>query len=217
MNSGIHELRKTAFLALAIVGLLAGCARDRQRDMGAVGSASQTLTGSAVATGDSSFAREACQTGTAEMEVGKLAAQNTKNKEVRKFARTLLEDHARAEKELGQLFSRKGIPPEKELAGNYQSSLERLASLKGAQFDAAFKEQVIADHEKSIGLFEKQSEQGTDPELRAFAGKRLPQLRSHLEMARTLPISSDTDGPPPELNPNTVIQNPALRTTTIPR
>jgi putative membrane protein len=217
MNSGIHKLTKLAFLAVPVVGLLAGCAGDRQRDVGAVGSASQTLTGSAVGTDDSSFAREACQTGTAEMEIAKLAAQNTKNREVRQFARTLSADHAKAEKELGQLFSRKGIPPEKELAGNYQSSLERLAGLKGAEFDAAFKEQVMADHEKAIDLFEKQAEQGADPELRAFAGKRLPQLRTHLQIARTLPISSDTQGPPAAINPNTVIQNPALRTTTVPR
>jgi putative membrane protein len=217
MKSMIPELTKHGLLALSLVALLAGCARD-QSATGATGGASQTLSGSStVAVDDSNFARQACQTGTAEMEIGKLAAQNTRNKEVRKFARTLSEDHARAEKELGKLFSRKGIPPERELAGAYQSSLERLAVLKGGAFDEAFKEQVIADHQQAIDLFEKQAEQGTDVELRAFAEKRLPQLRTHLEMARHLPISSDTEGPPPEINVNTVIQNPSVRTPTIPR
>jgi putative membrane protein len=217
MKSMIQNLTKSGFLALSIVGLFAGCARDQQSAMGGVGSGSQTLTGSAVPPDDSNFAREACQTGTAEMEIGKLAAQNTRNKEVRKFARTLSEDHAKAEKELSQLFSRKGLPPEKELAGNYQSSLERLAGLKGGQFDAAFKEQVVADHEQAIDLFAKQAEQGTDAELKAFAEKRLPQLRTHLEMARTLPISSDTEGPPPQPNPNTILQHPIIRMPAGPR
>jgi len=217
MKSTIQTVTKSGLLALSIVAAVAGCARDQHSGMGTTGSGSQTLAGAAVAAEDSNFAREACQTGTAEMEIGKLAAQNTRTREIRKFARMLSADHAKAEKELGELFSRKGIPPERELAGNYQKSLEQLAGLKGGQFDEAFKEQVIADHEKAIDLFARQAQQGTDSDLRAFAEKRLPQLRSHLEMARQLPISSDSEGPPPEVNPNTIIQNPAIRSTTIPR
>jgi putative membrane protein len=136
---------------------------------------------------------------------------------VRSFARKLAQDHARAEKELSQLFSRKGIPPEPELAGNLQNSLDRLAGLKGGQFDQAFKQQVIEDHQKAIALFEKQAEQGTDPELKAFAQKHLPHLREHIDIARGLPVSSDTEGPPPENSVNTILQNPATRGINGPR
>lgn len=114
-----------------------------------------------------------------------------------------------------RLFSRKGIPPERELADNLQNSLERLAQLKGGQFDQAFKQQVIEDHEKAIALFQKQAKQGTDMELKAFAEKHLPHLREHLETARALPISSDTKGPPAD-SVNSILQNPASRIN-IPR
>jgi hypothetical protein len=99
--------------------------------------------------------------------------------------------------------------------GNLQNSLDRLAGLKGGQFDAAFKQQVIADHEKVIVLFEEQAKHGTDPDLKAFAQKYLPHLREHVEMARALPISSDNEGPP-EDSVNTILQNPAGRLN-IPR
>jgi putative membrane protein len=151
------------------------------------------------------------------MEIARLAERNTRNKAVRSFARKLADDHARAEKELAQLFSRKGIPPEKEFARDLQNSVERLAGLKGGQFDQAFRQQVIEDHEKAVALFEEQARHGMDPEIKAFAQKHLPDLREHLERARGLPVSSDTEGPPPENSVNTILQNPATRGINVPR
>lgn len=199
-------------IALLLGALITGCATNEQEGMGTSGNLSQAVSGGAVGAEDSSFAREACQTGTAEMEIGRLATLNTRNKELRKFARSLSEDHARAEEELATLFSRKAIAPEAELASDFQSSLQRLAGLKGGEFDAAFKQQVISDHERAIELFSKQAEEGSDADLKAFAQKRLPQLRAHLETARGLPVSSDTEGPKPELGVNSVLQIPAART-----
>lgn len=193
--------------------ILAGCATDR----GGLDTDAEVATGSgsqSVGTTDSDFARQACQTGAAEVEIGKLAARNTRNAEVRALAKRLSEDHARAEKELARLFARKGIPPERELAQHRQSSLDRLAGLKGREFDTAFKEQVIADHESSIELFEKQAAQGADPDLKAFAQKHLPHLREHLAQAQRLEIGPDTGAQPTAAD---VLGNPATRSITIPR
>jgi len=208
-----HEpILKHLIIALCLAGLLAGCATDRHDGMGATADGSQAVSGSAtVASGDSSFARQACQASAAEIEIGKMAALNTRNKAIRKFAQVLSDDHASAEKELSTLFARKQMPPEAEFAEGFQHSVQRLAELKGGAFDAAFKQQVIEDHEKAISLFERQAEQGTDPDLKAFAERRLPQLQEHLAMARLLPISSDLDGPTPQPDVNAVLQNPAFR------
>jgi putative membrane protein len=208
---------KHLFAPLLLAALFAGCATDPHDGMGAAASGPQSVSGSAtVASEDSSFARQACHTGAAEVEIGKMAAVNTRNKAIRKFARALSDDHARAEKELSALFARKQMPPEPKLAENFQHPLQQLAEMKGGAFDAAFKQQVIEDHEKAITLFEKQAEQGTDPDLKAFAERRLPQLREHLATARLLPISADLDGPTAEPNINAILQNPGFRTS-IPR
>jgi putative membrane protein len=198
-----------ALIALFLAAFVAGCAHDQSS--GGLGTGSESVSGAAVSPGDSSFAREACETGTVETEIGKLAAGNTRNKEVRRFAQKLAEDHAQAEKELARLFSRKGIPPVTELPRPLQDSVAQLAGLKGGQFDEAFKQQVITDHENAIALFEKQAAEGADPELKAFAQRRMPQLRDHLEVARRLPVSSDTEGPP-DNDVNTILLNPATRT-----
>jgi putative membrane protein len=206
-----HPTFRHFVIASSMAGLLAGCAANQHEGMGTSASGSQTVGGAMVASEDSSFAREACQASAAEIEIGRMAEANTRNKAIRTFAQVLSDDHARAEKELSALFARKQMPPEQTLAEDFQHSLQRLAELKGGAFDAAFKNQVIEDHEKAIALFEKQVGQGTDPDLRAFAEKRLPQLQEHLAMAHLLPISSDLDGPTPKPDVNAVLQNPAFR------
>jgi putative membrane protein len=218
MRSHHGPTLKHLAIAVSVAGLLlAGCAADRHDGMGASSSGSQSVSGSStVASEDSSFARQACHAGAAEIEIGRMAAVNTRNKAIRKIARTLSDDHARAEKELSALFTRKQMPPEPELTEDFRHSLQRLAEMKGGAFDAAFKRQVIEDHERAIAMFEKQAEQGTDPDLKAFAENRLPHLREHLATARLLPISADLDGPTAEPNINAVLQNPGFRTS-IPR
>jgi putative membrane protein len=145
------------------------------------------------------------------MEIGKLAAPNTKNEAVRRLAHRLVEDHAQAEKELSRIFARKSLRAEPKLAEHLENSITRLAALKGGEFDRAFKQQVIENHEKAIALFEKQAYQGEDPDLKAFAQKQLPHWREHLETARGLPISSDLEGPPADASLNQALQHPAHR------
>jgi putative membrane protein len=42
----------------------------------------------------------------------------------------------------------------------------------------------VRDHEKVIAAFDKQAKSGKDAELKAYASKTLPTLRSHLQMAK---------------------------------
>jgi putative membrane protein len=43
---------------------------------------------------------------------------------------------------------------------------------------------MVADHEKSVALFQAQANGGTDAETKAFAAKTLPKLQMHLEMIK---------------------------------
>jgi putative membrane protein len=197
--------------AVTLAALLIGCASNRQAGLGGYAQAVQTGRSSGNSNADSDFAHTACQASAAEIELGKLAALNTKNKAIRAFAQRISDDHAKVEKELDQLFSQKQIASVTELADELQVPLDRLARLKGGEFDAAFKKQVIENHERAISAYEQQASHGTDPDLKAFAQKYLPELRDHLSVAQSLPISSDKDGPAPEMNFSRGLSTPALR------
>jgi putative membrane protein len=202
-------------ISLVLLGALvidSGCAARRHSPMGAAGSGSQTLSGTETGTvgpQEAGFARQACQSGAAEGEIGKLALNNTKNKAVRKFAQNLVEERTQAEKELAEIFARKRMRPEATLAPNLKSTLDHLARLRGSAFDQAFKEQVIKYHESAIRGFQDQADKGSDPDLRSFASRQLPQLRINLAQAQRLPVSSAEAGKNPE--PEAGALNNAIR------
>lgn len=196
---------------LCVAGI--GCASSQSTHMGRA-AGSETGAASSVASSDSNFARNACESSAAEIEMSQLAAANTKTKEVRSFARKLASDHERAEKQLSALFTRKQIAGEHELDLNYQTSLDELARLKGGAFDQAFKDEVIRAHENAIAAFQKEASEGSDPDLRAFAQKRLPELQRHLQVARNLPVSSDTEGPAATLDLGHALSDPGVRGVT---
>jgi predicted outer membrane protein len=95
---------KKTIAAFSLSVLIAGCAADG--NSGASGTSSETISGSASGTPpeETNFARQACHTGVAEAEMGKLAARNTRNPEVRSLAKRLVKDHTEAEKEFGGHF-----------------------------------------------------------------------------------------------------------------
>jgi putative membrane protein len=217
-GGGVMEFSKRAAVSglvlssILCVGAI-GCASSQSTHMGRA-AGSETGAASSVTSSDSNFARNACESSAAEIQMSQLAAANTKTKEVRSFARKLASDHQRAEKELSGLFTRKQIPAENELNMNYQTSLDELARLKGGNFDQAFKDDVIRAHENAIAALQKEASEGSDPDLRAFAQKRLPELQRHLQIARTLPVSSDTEGPKATPDVGHALSDPGARGVT---
>lgn len=63
---------------------------------------------------------------------------------------------------------------------------ENLESLSGTEFDRAYAAKMVKAHEMAIHKFEMASAQLQDPELKKYADKTLPVLRSHLRMAEDL-------------------------------
>ena len=179
-------MQKT-LLAISLAALVAGCAKDER---GAPDAGSQNVVGGAsgtLAAQDSTFIQEASQGGMAEVREGELAIKNAQSDAVKQYGQMLVTDHTKANQELKQIATSKGASMPTDL-GKHQAHFDRLAALKGQEFDQAFKEQAIKDHEEAIRLFEKQTQQGANAELKAFAQKHLPHLRHHLTMAQQLQV-----------------------------
>jgi putative membrane protein len=65
--------------------------------------------------------------------------------------------------------------------------LQELSSKSGAEFDRAFIDMMVEDHQKAISLFERaNTEKFTDAGLRGFVSSQLPGLRNHLNRAQQL-------------------------------
>jgi putative membrane protein len=76
----------------------------------------------------------------------------------------------------------------KTIKGNtdHQKMLDKMSRLSGADFDREYMKHQVSDHDKAVALFEKQSRSGKDAELKAFAGRTLPTLKAHQQIAREI-------------------------------
>lgn len=128
------------------------------------------------------FVAKASEAGMAEVEKGKLAAQKASAPEVRAYGQRMVTDHTRSGAELDQIASRKGLAPAKTLGPKHSKALEELRAKSGAQFDAAFEQQMVADHNEAVTLFTSAEKLG-DEELAGFASRTLPTLRDHQQQA----------------------------------
>ena len=63
---------------------------------------------------------------------------------------------------------------------------ERMATLKGTEFDVAFLSMMVSDHQSAVNLLETARETVDDPDLRIILRKLLPISRQDLWIAQTL-------------------------------
>jgi putative membrane protein len=154
----------------------------------AVNSVANTVSNAASAlTTDSpdDFMKTAAHGGMAEVEMGKLAAQNAADPEVKKFGQQMVADHGKANTELKTLAGKKNVSLPADL-GSHQSDLDELKGLSGADFDKAYVKAMVDDHETDVKEFESQANNSSDPDVKAFAAKTLPVLKRHLEAIQTI-------------------------------
>ncbi len=132
---------------------------------------------------DKTFATKAASGGQAEVELGRLAAQNAESPKVKEFAQRMVTDHTEANQALKDLARQQQLTLPAKPASAEQATEERLRALKGGAFDTAYMKDMVQDHRQDVADFRKEAETGSDPALKAFAQKYLPVLQQHLQMA----------------------------------
>jgi putative membrane protein len=133
----------------------------------------------------SSFVKKAALAGMTEVELGKLAASKGRSDAVRAFGERMVKDHGAANTELARIAGTQQLQVPKALDGEHKAIVEKLSAKSGSEFDAAYSQQMMADHAKAIALFEGAT-QSTDAHLAAFAKQTLPTLKEHQRMAHAL-------------------------------
>src|SRR5438874_3129060 len=123
---------------------------------------------------DVSFIQKAGGGGQQEVENGKLAEKQGKSADVKRIGARMVADHTKANKELTELATRKGV--------KFDTRGVRAQNIGAADFDRAYLKLLEADHKKDIAEFQREAKAGDDRDLKAWAAKTLPMLQEHLAM-----------------------------------
>ena len=122
-----------------------------------------------------------------EIESNKLGEQKG-NAAEKSFASQMVKDHTKTSNELKELVSSGKVKAELPTAldNAHQSKLDKLKSKTGKDFSSDFSSMQEDAHEDAVSLFERYSKGGDNADLKNWAGKTLPALKHHLEMAKAL-------------------------------
>ena len=143
---------------------------------------------------DEVFVRGAAEGSMAEVKLGQLAEEKAQAPEVKNFAKRMVEDHSKALEEIKQLGSKDGINMPTDISHKDAETYNRLSKLSGPDFDRAYSQEMVKDHQKDIAEFRKGETSAQKPEVKEFAQKTLPTLQSHLELAQHMQAHVTKEG-----------------------
>ena len=133
---------------------------------------------------DSTFVRKAAEGGMAEVRMGQLANDKGYNKAVKEFGERMVNDHRKANDELKEVASKRGVTLRDSMNATDKALYDKLSGLSGDAFDKAYMRAMIKDHEEDVSEFRRESQNAKDPDVRDFASKTLPTLEEHLRIAK---------------------------------
>jgi putative membrane protein len=174
---------KTRLPTLAAVALLSSSAALAQL-VGEKTGVNSTL-GIAPSTAD--FVKEAALSDMLEIEASKIAQQKG-NAEEKQFAGQMITDHTKTSSELKAMVSGGAVKAEipTALDSSSQSKLDKLRNANPKDFAGQYDPMQVSAHKDAVSLFERYAKSGDDPKLKDWAGKTLPALKHHLEMAQAM-------------------------------
>jgi putative membrane protein len=132
------------------------------------------------------FVKEAAMSDMTEIAAAKLG-QERGNATEKTFAAQMITDHTKTSEELKSMApvdARAAIPA--SLDSSSQSKIDKLKDAKPDDFSSDFDSMQVSAHKDAVSLFERYAKGGEDPKLTDWAGKTLPALQHHLEMAQNL-------------------------------
>ena len=138
------------------------------------------------------FVTEAANSDILELAAAKLA-EGKGNADEKKFAEQMTTDHTKTSKDLKGLVDsgdvKATIPVKLDSTG--QKKLDELNDAKPEDFARYYDPMQVSAHKDAVSLFERYAKSGDNPKLKDWAGKTLPALQHHLEMAENLNKNRD--------------------------
>jgi putative membrane protein len=132
------------------------------------------------------FLMKATQAHLAEIDMARMAKMQSRNGDVKSYAKMVLKDHADALENAAKLINDTGSSQPRTLAAETKKDIQRMSQLSGPEFDREFVNMMVADHQKSLELFRTASGTVRDTKVQDYVDGLIPKLEKHLKKAQEL-------------------------------
>jgi putative membrane protein len=172
---------KTTILAVALAGALASTALAQS-----VGEKTGVNSTLGIAPKTEDFIKEAATSDLLEIAAAKVAQQKGDADE-KKFAQQMITDHTGTSSELKEMVSAEMTSAiSTVLDDSSQKKLDKLRDAKPEDFASDHNPMQVSAHKDAVSLFERYAKGGDNAKLKDWAGKTLPALQHHLQMAQEM-------------------------------
>lgn len=133
------------------------------------------------------FVKQAATSDMLEIAAARIAQQKG-NADEQAFAAQMITDHSKTTKDIENMIASKDLKVELPTAldSSSQGKLDELTKAKPEDFAAIYDPMQVSAHKDAVSLFERYAKGGENAKLKDWAGKTLPALRHHLDMAQKL-------------------------------
>jgi putative membrane protein len=131
---------------------------------------------------ETDFYSQALDAGRKEVAAATLASATASDAGVKSFADTLVKDHTALNR---QVATASGQSDAAAPAPDATATAD-LQGRTGADFDRAFIDMMVTDHQNAIALFENAAQNASTEQAKSLAQGALPTLREHLQAAQDL-------------------------------
>jgi putative membrane protein len=122
-----------------------------------------------------------------QVDSGRLAETKGTDAAIRSYADLMVTSHIPVANALNVILKHKNITPSNTLLhGAYDTMMSTLKTDRGATFDRDYVNGQVEYQKGNAALFEQEIQNGTDPDLKAFARQTLPKIVDHLHRAEKL-------------------------------
>jgi putative membrane protein len=130
----------------------------------------------------------------AEIEAGKLASDKASSPQVKQFGERMVKDHTQMLDELKKLAQSKGVELPGSAGMGDRAHTLALRTKSGQDFDKAYMEDMVKDHEKDVKETAELGQQISDPQLKAAVEKAHAEIQQHLTLAKQIESSASAGG-----------------------
>jgi putative membrane protein len=141
------------------------------------------------------FVREVTMKNTAEIELGRLAAQRGQHADVKAYGQMMVDEHTKAGAELKSALAPHNVQmPAEQMDEKHRELAERLRGLNGREFDREYMNAMVDGHQEVHDLLEDRADdgrnnnnaQGAEMAVNQWAAKTLPAVDKHHQRAEQI-------------------------------
>jgi predicted outer membrane protein len=130
------------------------------------------------------FLKKAIEGNFAEVSMGDLAQKNGQSDGVKSYGKMLSSDHAAANQKAMDAAKSLGLTPPSGPNAKQKADYEKMSKMSGADFDKMFAAHMVADHQKDIAEYKKETKM--KDAAGEYASGQIDTLQKHLETAKSL-------------------------------